>query len=228
MAEPTSQSFLMGSGARYQPFLEKGDSITGRVATTPELQNQTNMDTGAPLTFPDGNPKLMLRVLLDTDEREDEDDTGRRSVYIKGGNMQKAVAEAVRKAGADDLEVGGVLTLTYTGNGKATKKGYNPPKLFEASYRKPSKLAAAAEAEPDEDDDEEEEEAPQPVRRPAAKKAKRAPVAVVEEDDEDDDEDEEEEAPQPVRRPKAKRETDVERRVREKAFSTSAEEIPFS
>ena len=82
---------------------------------------------------------MQLRVVLTTDERDPEDpeDSGERAVYVRG-NMQRAVAQAVRQAGARGLAVGGKLLIKYSGDGKATRRGLNAPKLYEAKYRPPA------------------------------------------------------------------------------------------
>ena len=47
-------------------------------------------------------------------------------------HMDNAIARAVQEAGAEDLQIGGKLTVTYTG--KQAVKGANPAKIFSASY----------------------------------------------------------------------------------------------
>src|SRR5690606_2848911 len=79
------------------------------------------------------------RVLFRSDP-EVADDNGERALYIKG-NLLKAVREAVRKAGAKGLDVGGTLTVTYSGDGEVSKRGINPPKLYTAVYAPPAQQA---------------------------------------------------------------------------------------
>jgi hypothetical protein len=85
---------------------------------------------------------MQLRVVLSTDQRDPEDpeDSGERAVYIRG-NMQRAVAQAVRAASAPGLEVGGKLLIKYVADGKAARRGFNPPKVYEAKYRAPEREA---------------------------------------------------------------------------------------
>lgn len=67
---------------------------------------------------------------------------GARSVYIKWwGHARQALLQAIRDAGADDLEVGGMFAAQYIGEGEVTTKGFNPPKLYKYEYRKPSATA---------------------------------------------------------------------------------------
>lgn len=130
--------FLMGGGVPSASFLRIGDSVTGTITETPTLQQQRDFTTGEPKVWDDGNPMMQLVVTLQTDQidHQIEDDDGRRRVYLKN-NSKKAVSDAVRKAGAKGLSIGGRLTMTYTANGEAAKKGINPPKLYAAEYVAP-------------------------------------------------------------------------------------------
>lgn len=136
---PDAGAFLMQGSVPSASFLKIGTSVTGRICEPPTVQQQRDMETSAPKTWDDGSPMLQLVVTLQTDERDNEieDDDGRRRIYIKF-NMKKAVADAVRKAKAKALEVGGELTVKYVKNGEQTKKGFSPPKLYEASYVPPA------------------------------------------------------------------------------------------
>lgn len=139
----TANEFLLGGGATSAKFPTVGSSVTGRIVREPEVQQQRDFQTGELKTWNDGKPMQQLQVVLATDERDPEvaDDDGERAVYVKG-NLLKAVREAIRKAGAKGLDVGGTLTVTYSGDGEVTKRGFNPPKLYTASYVPPVKQAA--------------------------------------------------------------------------------------
>jgi hypothetical protein len=131
--------FLMGGSVPSASFLKIGDSVTGVVCEPPTLQQQRDMDTGELKAWPDGNPMMQLVVTLQTDELDEkiEDDDGRRRIYVKF-NMRKAVADAVRKAKAKALEVGGNLTVTYTSDGQPTGRAKSPPKFYTAVYVPPA------------------------------------------------------------------------------------------
>lgn len=138
---PNPNDLLMGSGAKSASFNGSPPiTCTGRIVSVPQVQQQTNLQ-GDPLTFPDGKPRWQLVVQVQTDQRDpaDASDDGVRALYIKA-NSQKAVAEAVRKVGRDGLEVGGTLSLTYTGddNSKPPRPGFNQPKLYTATYQPPN------------------------------------------------------------------------------------------
>ncbi len=129
----TANDFLMSGGSTSAKFPTPGTTVTGVICRPPEVQQQRDFTTGEPKFWDDGKPMQQLQVQLQTTEKDMSvpDDDGVRAVYVKG-QMQKAVREAVRKAGASGLEIGGTLTITYTGNGEA-KRGL-PPKLYSASY----------------------------------------------------------------------------------------------
>lgn len=129
-----AHDFLMGGGTVSAKFPTIGTSVTGTICRQPEVTQQTDITTGEPKFWPDGRPRQQLVVHLQTAERDPAviNDDGVRTLYIKA-NMHKAVREAVRRSGAL-LEVGGTLTVTYTGDDAPTQRGMNAPKLYSASY----------------------------------------------------------------------------------------------
>lgn len=139
-----ANTILMGGGVPSAKFETVGASARGTVDNITASQ-QTDFTTGELLTWPNGDPRMQVLVDLATEQRDPAvaDDDGRRRLYIKGKNLTAAVREAVRKAGAKGLEVGGLLTVTYIGDGTQEKRGINAPKLYEASYRPPDHAAAA-------------------------------------------------------------------------------------
>ncbi len=138
MTIPTAEDFLLGSGAKSASFLEVGTIVEGTIVEAPTLQQQKDINTGALKFWDDGNPMMQLVAKVQTADRDadDKDDDGIRAIYIKG-NMKTAVADAVRKAGAKGLTVGGTLKVCYTGDGVASKKGFNPPKEYKAQFIAP-------------------------------------------------------------------------------------------
>jgi hypothetical protein len=138
-----ADQFLMG-GVTSAKFDNINDSITGTISEPPEVRQQTDIDTKLPMTWPDGRPMMQLVVTLQTDLRNDADDDGLRRIYVKGKSMTGAVRDAVRKAGAKGLEVGGRLQVVYVGDGEVKKRGFNPPKLYLAQYARPTTQEANA------------------------------------------------------------------------------------
>jgi len=135
---------LSGNTGSSFSFETPGDSVKGRVDNVEEVQ-QTDLSTGEPATWDNGQPKMMIRVTLATDLASEPGDDGKRSVYLKGSRKPEsksslsAVIAAVQKStGGTNIESGGTLTLTYTGDGQPSRRGWNAPKQYEASYTPPS------------------------------------------------------------------------------------------
>lgn len=135
-------AFLLGGGGKSAKFEAVGDSITGVICAPPELRQQTDIKTGKPKTWDNGDPIMQLVVRLQTNEREDVEDDGVRNLYVAGGfkraSLQKAVADAVRSAKASGLEVGGTLAVKFTGEEPPTERGMSPAKLYAAKYTPPA------------------------------------------------------------------------------------------
>jgi len=141
MSNPTD--FLFGGGGKAAKFEEVGDMVAGEILNV-DVTQQTDMDTGTPLTWSDGRPREQLVIALQTELHEDDEDDGVRRIYAKGGNyevasgkgkaMKDAIADALRKVGAKSIDEGGFLRVAYTGVGKKTNRGYSAPKLYTASY----------------------------------------------------------------------------------------------
>lgn len=141
-----ADDFLLGGGGKSASFETIGDSITGTIVST-QVTDQTDIATGRPLTWDDGSPRKQLVVKLQTSQRDDSDDDGIRSVYVKGTkkagsrSLHDAVASAVRKAGAKSLEAGGTLTVTHDGTEPAQTRGFSDRKLYSATYAAPNQSA---------------------------------------------------------------------------------------
>lgn len=138
------------AGGKAAKFATPGDSITG-VITRPYREAQvTKYGTAEPDFWPDGSPKMQAIVDLQTDQREDSDDDGVRTLYIASTRQRRAISEAIKRAGAPDLQAGGTLTLRYTGNDPKSKNPQNPAKLYAAEYVAPAKApgSLAPQAEP--------------------------------------------------------------------------------
>jgi hypothetical protein len=145
--------FLMGGGAKAFPFDNLGDMCEGEIVSMTKRQ-QTSLDSGKPQYWDNGEPKMMVVVVVQTTLSIDDEDDGLRSVYLRGGNFDvasgvghssaKAVRDAVKRAGAAGIEVGGRLALKWTG--LAPKKGgFSPAKLYSATYKPASAMIPADE-----------------------------------------------------------------------------------
>lgn len=145
MTQTQADAFLTGGGSASAKFPTIGSSVTGTIAKPPTVSQQTDIKTGKPLVWDNGDPREQLVVTLQTALRDNgEDDDGLRSIYVKGSkkagsqSLHDAVRGAVQAAGAKGLEVGGTLTVTYIGDGIASGPGMDPPKQYSASYASPS------------------------------------------------------------------------------------------
>lgn len=134
-----SASFLSGGGAPAAKFRKIGDTVTGVITSEPRLEQQRDFETGNPLVWSDGNPRMQLVVEVQTDEVDASipDDDGRRRFFIKGA-MKSAVAQAVKASGRKQLDVGGRLSISYSHDGEASRPGLNPPRQYKASYTAPA------------------------------------------------------------------------------------------
>lgn len=141
MSDPND--FLMSSGTRSFKFDTVDATAKGTIVTL-DMQQQRDYKTGQPKWWDDqkSQPMMQLRIVLATDERDGDDDNGHRAIYVKG-NMQQAVRDAIKAAGAEKIEEGGTLAVQYYGNGTTTDPKMNPPKLYKAQYKPPSVTPAA-------------------------------------------------------------------------------------
>lgn len=140
----TANDFLLAGGTPSARFPTVGTTVAGTVVRVGDPVQQRDFDSGEPKTWDNGDPMMQLPVDVQTDQRDPDltDDDGVRTLYIKA-QLKKAVADAVRKAKAKGLEVGGTLSVTYASDGEVKKRGMNPPKVYTATYTPP---AAAADA----------------------------------------------------------------------------------
>lgn len=149
----STDSLLFAEGSRSFQFSEMGAVVSGTVLEA-EARQQSDLETGELLTWPDGRKRMMLVVTLQTIEHDNDDDDGIRQIYAKGGryevvegegtSMLDAIRDALRAAGVKTSEemVGSELAVGWTGVGKRSRIGFNPPKLYSASFKKGAKSLA--------------------------------------------------------------------------------------
>lgn len=141
-----ADQFLTGGGvpSAFGKDDPVGTQVTGTITEKPTVKQQTDLETGKPMTWDNGDPRMQLVVTLQVDgiPVTDEDD-GRRRIYVKGSktpgsrSMHDAVASAVRAANVKGLEAGGRLTVQYAGNEPSKTRGFNDRKLWAAAYAPP-------------------------------------------------------------------------------------------
>lgn len=135
MSTPEEQ-FLMGGGGPPSAFTKydpPGTTVTGTITEKPELRQQTDPKDSSLKFWDDGKPMMQLIVVIQTTKRDNPDDDGLRRLYVKG-RLQKAVKEAVAKAGASFLEIGGTLSVTFTHEDEPKNKVLSGAKNYTAQY----------------------------------------------------------------------------------------------
>lgn len=139
MSLPDANDLLMGGGIPAAKFPTIGTVVKGTVKNW-ETTQQTDFDTGKPLFWDDGKPRLQVVITIQTDERdpEVEHDDGLRKLYVKG-QMQKAVSGAIRAAGRPGLEVGAQIAVQF--NSEEPQQRGNPKKVYVAQYAGPDLTA---------------------------------------------------------------------------------------
>lgn len=135
----------LGGESNSFSFDNIGDHVAGYVLDLVERQ-QTDMDSGQPAEWDNGDPKMMSVVTLQTELRDPANpaDDGKRTVALSGSKKAEsksrmaAVVGAVKAAtGSTALGYKGRLTLQYVGDGVASRKGYTAPKQYQAWYEAP-------------------------------------------------------------------------------------------
>ncbi len=147
---------MNAQGGHTAKFEDIGDGVEGVVLFADEVP-QTDIETGKPVLWDDGKPRMQWVVDVQTANRDDDDDDGIRRVYAKGGKFEAAsgtgtslmvaIRDAVRAAGASALEEGGTLKVRHTGLGKKKTAAYAAPKLYQAKYDPPAKGVAVGQTD---------------------------------------------------------------------------------
>lgn len=125
--------FLESGGIPSAAFENIGDSWRGQVIRAAKVQSR-DFETGELQTWDDGSPKYQLNIDIQTDVRDPEinGDDGVRRLYVRG-NLLQATRQALRAKSAKLLP-GGFIEATYTADGTASKRGFQPPKMYTATW----------------------------------------------------------------------------------------------
>ncbi|WP_455122621.1 hypothetical protein [Rothia mucilaginosa] len=170
-------------------FTTPGDTHTGTITEVGDARQATEYGSNE-LAYWDKErtrPKMQVAITLDTTERDPQDanDTGKRTLWVvedgRSGSILSAIRQAVHQAGAGTIDIGGQLTVTFSGFDPNSKNPANPRKVYTASYVPPAPAGgmftnqepaqpAAAPAAP---------AAPAPAAQPVAAPAAPAPVPAV-------------------------------------------------
>lgn len=139
LGEQEDTSSLMSNA----PFISFADRATmnvqrGGIVVKKEVSQQTHIQTGEPLFWDQAKtkPKMQLVATLKTAERTDPTDDGLRRLFIKG-YMQNDVSAAVKAAGSNDLELGGLLLVAWTSEQAPKTAGFNNAKRYTCVYQRP-------------------------------------------------------------------------------------------
>lgn len=139
-----SDLFRSGGAPAFR-FDNVGDTVTGTIISA-EAQQQKDYATGDLKFWDDGKPMIEIVLTLSTALRDPaiEDDDGDRRVFVRG-QMLTALKTAIRKSSDSQPKPGARITVAYSGDGEAKKRGYNAPKLYTVEYTAAAQAAVEAE-----------------------------------------------------------------------------------
>jgi hypothetical protein len=130
MTAPDVDPFSGGESAPSLSFKDKpvGTVQTITVTDAAKLVQSRDLNTDLPAVWPDGNPKMCAVINGDDEQGEP------RSVWAaKPSALFTAIKEAQAAVAPDyRLKAGDTLAIKYTGEKPASRKGFNPQKLYAA------------------------------------------------------------------------------------------------
>lgn len=127
-------------------FANPGDTHTGTITEVSDARQASEFGSNEPAYWDreKTRPKMQVAVTLDTAERDPQDanDTGKRTLWVvedgRSGSILSAIRQAVHQAGAGTIDIGGQLTVTFSGFDPNSKNPANPRKIYSASYVPPA------------------------------------------------------------------------------------------
>ena len=127
-------------------FTTPGDTHTGTITEVSDARQATEYGSNEPAYWDKERtrPKMQVAVTLDTAERDPQDanDTGKRTLWVvedgRSGSILSAIRQAVHQAGAGTIDIGGQLTVTFSGFDPNSKNPANPRKIYAAAYVPPA------------------------------------------------------------------------------------------
>jgi hypothetical protein len=149
MSEESDEiSELFHSSAPAFRFEKIGDTIEGVITDVSSVQDR-DFVTKEPVFWPDGKPKKMLILTVQTSLRDSDEDDGLRSIWCRGNihtAVGKALSEAFRPAKPSSAGVlHGTVKLRFDKT-EASNKGA-PRKIYRAKFTR----GVAPEPEPQTD-----------------------------------------------------------------------------
>lgn len=159
-------------------FTNPGDTHTGTITEVSDARQATEYGSNEPAYWDKERtrPKMQVAVTLDTAERDPQDanDTGKRTLWVvedgRSGSILSAIRQAVHQAGAGTIDIGGQLTVTFSGFDPNSKNPANPRKIYSASYVPPAPAGGMFTNQA---------AAPAPAAQPVAAPAPAAPAQPV-------------------------------------------------
>lgn len=128
-----ANELLMGGGAKSAKFDTMNVPVVGTIVSEPKVQQMKKYKSDDLDFWPSGDPKMQIIVTIQTDTREDGDDDGRRILFIPP-RMMPPVRDAVQKAGAKGLAIGGRIAVSWV---SGTGQGEGNAKTYAAEYQAP-------------------------------------------------------------------------------------------
>lgn len=127
-------------------FTNPGDTHSGTITEVSDARQATEFGSNEPAFWDreKTRPKMQVAVTLDTSERDPQDanDTGKRTLWVvedgRSGSILSAIRQAVHQVGAGTIDIGGQLTVTFSGFDPNSKNPANPRKVYSASYVPPA------------------------------------------------------------------------------------------
>lgn len=127
-------------------FTNPGDTHTGTITEVSDARQATEFGSNEPAYWDreKTRPKMQVAVTLDTSERDPQDanDTGKRTLWVvedgRSGSILSAIRQAVHQVGAGTIDIGGQLTVTFSGFDPNSKNPANPRKVYTAAYQAPA------------------------------------------------------------------------------------------
>lgn len=138
-AAPADTSSFFGGGASISWDDRKGyviGAFRGGQIIDKKITGQTKMGTNEIIRWDNGEPRKQMEITVQTGERADPQDDGRRRIFVKG-DMPRAVREALKKVSAKDVHPGGWFYAAWVSTKPATRAGYNDAKVFDVIYAPP-------------------------------------------------------------------------------------------
>ena len=136
---PSLEQLLKPHGGKsaFNKDTAPGTTVTGTITNT-DTREKLKYGTNQPDPYPNGSPRYVEVITIQTNLQDDPDDNGLRNVYINLWGLQRAaLAEACKAAHCAKPVEGDTFTATYVGLGQA-QPGMSAPKLYEYRIEKPA------------------------------------------------------------------------------------------